>query len=115
MDVIKLSKKSLAAVSVFKKLYDEGKVFVAKGDPEVQRTCEVYLAACSIADEIGKDMAKHIGAEPLDHGKYEIISNMKMIIRRRVGGHNGKPSGYCAVSIYDFDERTSRYVGVVKC
>ena len=115
MEVINLSENSINALNKLIELYKNGKVFVAKGDPEVQRTCEVYLTACSLADEIGKDMAKHLKTDAIGHGSYEIISNMKMIVRHHVGGHNGKASGYCAVSVCDTDTGKCHYLGITKC
>jgi len=109
MKTISLSSKSKAAADALFELYKAGKVFAGKKDPEVQRNPEVYLAACALADEIGKDLAKHVKGKASGQGCYEILHNMKAILRRRVG------PGRCAVGIYDFETKTCSYAGIVSC
>jgi len=109
MKTVSLSKKSVAAADALYELYKAGKVFTDKDSPEVQRSCEVYLAASVLADEIGNDLARHAGGEPSGQGRYEILHNMKAILRRRVG------PGRCAVGIYDFATKTCSYAGLVSC
>lgn len=109
MKTVSISKESSAAANTLLELYKAGKVFAAKDNPEIQRSCEVYLAASKLADEIGKDLAKTVGGDATGHGHYELIHNMKAIIRRRVG------AGKCAVGIYDFDDGACYYIGLVSC
>lgn len=109
MKTISLSKKSVAAADALYKLYKAGRVFAGKKNPEVQRDPEVYLSACTLADEIGRDLAKHVGGKAVGQGCYEILHNMKAILRRRVG------PGRCAVGIYDFETKTCSYAGIVAC
>lgn len=109
MKTISLSKQSIAAADALFQLYKAGKVFAGKDNPEVQRSCEVYLAAGALADEIGNDLANHVGGKATGQGRYEILHNMKAILRRRVG------PGRCAVGIYDFETKTCSYAGLVSC
>ncbi len=109
MKTVSLSKKSIEAADALYGLYKEGKVFASKENPEVQRNCEVYLAASALADEIGNDLAKHVGGEASGQGRYEIIHNMKTILRKRVG------PGRCAVALYDHGTKTCYYLGLVSC
>ena len=109
MKTVSLSKQSIAAADALYELYKAGKVFVDKENPEVQRSCNVYLTASTLADEIGNDLAEHVGGKASGQGRYEILHNMKAILRRRVG------PGRCAVGIYDFETKTCSYAGLVSC
>lgn len=77
--------------------------------PKSSATPRSYLSACILADEIGRDLAKHVGGKAVGQGCYEILHNMKAILRRRVG------PGRCAVGIYDFETKTCSYAGIVAC
>lgn len=109
MKTVSLSKQSVAAADALFELYKAGKVFVDKDNPEIQRSCEVYLAASALADAVGHDLAEHAGGKATGQGHYEILHNMKAILRRRVG------PGRCAVGIYDFETKTCSYAGLVSC
>jgi hypothetical protein len=81
----------------------------AKASPAVQRNYDVFVAASQLADEIGKDLGRFTNGEAAGHARYEILHNMKVIIRERVG------PGRCAVGIYDFDDGACYYAGIVAC
>lgn len=108
METVTLSKKSTLAAEKLKSLYKQGKVFVGK-TPAVQRSHEVYLAACRLADLLGGDLARHIGTEASGQAHYEILYNMRFLFRVHVG------PGRCAVGVYDFAEGTCSYAGLVSC
>jgi len=105
---VKLSKETAAAVAQLDQLYKAGKVFV-KNDVAVRREADVYLAACKLADQLGQDLAKHLGRASSGYTDYTIIYNMRFRFQVRVG------PGKCAVGTYDYKTRVCKYEGLVSC
>jgi hypothetical protein len=105
---IKLSKASMAAIEQMESLYKDGKVF-EENDCAVRRTAEVYLAACHLSDCFGKDLGRHLGSTVEGATQYTILYNMRIQFKVKVGPHK------CAVGSYDFDQKVSRYEGLVSC
>lgn len=105
---VNLSKNTIFAAEELYKLYKAGKVFI-ENSCEVRRECDVYLAACKFADEIGKDLVRHVGGESSGHCSYQIIYNMQVQIKVHVAPHT------CAVGTYDLTEKFCRYEGLVSC
>ena len=88
-------------------LYDDGKIFTENGD--VQRSCELYMAANEFADTFGVDLAKAAGQTAEGSGGYSILYNLKVEIEVHLGG------GRCAVGVRDFENKVSYYLGIRKC
>src|SRR5262245_40689539 len=107
MERIDISEETALRVQHLIALYKAGRVFTK--DKDVHRTCELYLAANDFATACGRDIAKANGEKVDGPPTYEILYNMKAIIRVRLG------NGYCGVGIYDFDEGTCYYAGIVRC
>lgn len=105
---VNLSKDTKLAAEELYKLYKAGKVFI-ENSCEVRRECDVYLAACKFADEMGKDLVRYVGGESSGHCSYQIIYNLQVQIKVSVGPHK------CAVATYDFTKKVCRYEGLVSC
>jgi hypothetical protein len=107
MKTVEISEETRIRANLLIEIYKAGRLFTK--DRGVQRTCEVFLLANDFADTCGRDIAKAIGEETNGSTCYEILYNMRMIIRHPVG------NGYCAIGIYDFDEGTCSYAGIARC
>ena len=105
---VHLSKETGNAIEHMSQLYKAGKVFV-ENDCAVRREADVYLAACKLADCLGKDLAAHLGNVATGDTQYTIIYNMQVQFKVSVGPHK------CAVGTYDFGEKVCRYEGLVSC
>ena len=105
---VHLSNSSPEAAAKLNQLYKAGRVF-APESCEVRRDADVYVAACALADTLGKDIASHIGSVASGQTKYTIIYNMRVLLYTHVG------PGRCAVGMYDFDAGICSYEGIVSC